>query len=144
MRRYLTNLRRDNSGSAVIEFALIGPAFIAMFMGVLQIGMGMQNYNALRSISADVSRYAVVNYQTSNHLTTSQIVTYANGIASAPPYGLTRARFSARITQATTQRVTGATEYTMVMTYRVPTFLGVIGIRDIPLTFTRPIFVLPA
>lgn len=142
MRWILARLGRDENGSTAIEFALIGPAFIAMFMGVLQLGLGMQNYNALRSVSADVARYAVVNYQTNNHLNTEQLQSYANGIASAPPYGLVRARFSVEITVAATQRVTGANEYNIHMTYDVPTVLTIIGMDDIPLTYDRPVFVI--
>lgn len=142
MRGFMSRLGRDASGSAAVEFALIGPAFIGMFMGVLQLGMGMQNYNALRSISADVSRYAVVNYQTRNRLNTAQLQDYAHGIASAPPYGLIRARFAVQITVAANQRVTGANEYNVHLTYRIPTFLAIFNISDIPLTYDRPIFVI--
>ena len=142
MRDTFSRLGRDTSGSTAIEFALIGPALIGMFMGVLQIGVGMQNYNAVRSVSADVARYAVVNYQTNNHLNTDQLQTYANGIASAAPYGLVRERFSVEITVAATQRVTGANEYNMHMTYDVPTFLSILGMDDIPLTYDRPVFVI--
>ena len=142
MRGFMSRLGRDASGSAAVEFALIGPALIGMFMGVLQLGMGMQNYNALRSISADVSRYAVVNYQTRNRLNTAQLQDYAHGIASAPPYGLIRARFAVQITVAANQRVTGANEYNVHLTYRIPTFLAIFNISDIPLTYDRPIFVI--
>jgi hypothetical protein len=45
------------------------------------------------------------------------------------------------VSLAGTQRVPGATEYTMQLQYNVPTFLGFIGVGEIPLTFTRPIFV---
>jgi Flp pilus assembly protein TadG len=142
MRRLLSSLRRSRDGSVAVEFALIGPVLIGMLLGVLQIGIGMQNYNALRGISADVARYAVVNYQTSNHLTISQLQDYTNGLASNAPYGLTRNRFTASVSPAASQRVAGATEYTMVLTYNVPTMLGIFGMADIPLTYNRPIFVI--
>lgn len=142
MRKFMALLGNDDSGSAAIEFALIGPAFLGMFMGIMQIGLGMQNYNALRSISADVSRYAVVNYQTSNRLTTTQLQTYANTVATAAPYGLTSSRFTATVTTATTQRVAGATEYSIQLNYQIPSVLQVIGIGEIPLSYARPIFVL--
>lgn len=135
-------LKRNTDGSVVVEFALLAPLFIGMFFGVMQVGVGMQNYNALRGVSGDVARYAVVNYQTNTRLTTSQLRDYANGRATNAPYGLVGSRFRATINNATTQRVAGATEYTMTLEYSVPTFLSVLGIRDIPLTFTRPIFVI--
>lgn len=141
MSKFLSRLRGDRQGSVAIEFALIGPVFITMFLGVLQIGIGMQNYNAMRGISADVARYAVVNYQTANRLTTSQLEDYARSVAAAPPYGLTRNRLTASVALATTQRVAGATEYTMTLDYTVPSVLGIMGMRDIPLSFDRPIFV---
>ena len=141
MLRHVKSLRDRTEGSVIVEFALLAPLLIGMFMGVLQIGIGMQNYNALRGIAGDVSRYAVVNYQTSNRLTTSQLQDYANGISAQAPYGLTRSRFNVTIADAATQRVTGAVEYTMTLRYNVPTMLGVMGVSDIPITFTRPIFV---
>ena len=141
MIRLLNQLRRSDDGSVAIEFALAGPVLIAMMMGILQFGIGMQNYNALRGISSDVARYAVVNYQTKNRLTAAQLETYANGIASRAPYGMIVQNFESQVTTAATQRVTGATEFTIELSYRVPTFLGFIGLGEIPLTYSRPIFV---
>ncbi|MFM5923996.1 MAG: TadE/TadG family type IV pilus assembly protein [Novosphingobium sp.] len=142
MRRFLSRFRRDRKGSVVVEFAMVGPILIGMFLGVLQLGIGMQNYNALRGISADVARYAVVNYQTSTRLTTSQLEDYAKGRASNAPYGLVRSRYAVTVANATTQRVAGATEYTISMTYRIPTMLAIFGIQDVPISFSRPIFVI--
>lgn len=139
--RLISALRADRNGSAAIEFALIGPAFIAMFMGVLQIGIGMQNYNALRSISADTARYAVVSYQKGTRINVIDLQDHAIAIGTAPPYGLRRDRLVAFAFTPIAQRVSGAAEFQMRLTYRIPTFLGVIGVRDIPLTYTRPIFV---
>lgn len=140
----LRRLRTDRDGSVAVEFALIGPALFGMLLGVLHIGIGMQNYNALRSVSGDVARFAVVNYQTRNRLSASQLEDYANGRASQAPYSLQRSRFEAHMAQATTQRVAGAVEYTLQLTYMVPTLLGVIGIDEFPITFTRPVFVIAA
>ena len=38
---FLNRLRRDEHGAAIVEFALLGPAFLLMLMGVLQVGMAM-------------------------------------------------------------------------------------------------------
>lgn len=141
MRRLLRRLRQERTGSVIVEFALIAPVFLGMFLGVLHLGIGMQNYNALRSVSGDVARYAVVNYQTNNRLTVGQLQDYANGIATQAPYGLVRSRFLASMSAATTQRVAGATEYTLTLTYNLPTMLSVIGIDEIPISYTRPVFV---
>lgn len=143
MRAMLKQIWHRQDGSVIVEFALIGPALLAMFLAVLHFGIGMQNYNALRSISGDVARYAVVNYQTDTRLTTGQLSDFANGIATRPPYGLQRSRFLATMQNAPVQRVVGATEYTLTLTYMVPTMLSIIGIDEIPITYTRPVFVVP-
>ena len=143
MKKFISALMLDQTASAAVEFALIGPLFLTMFMGVMQIGIGMQNYNALRSISADTARYAVVNYQRGNQLTAIQLQTYASNVAKAPPYGLQSTRFVSFVSTPITQRISGATEFQIRLTYRVRSWLGLIGIGEIPLTYTRPIFVLP-
>ena len=145
MMKKLALLRYDQTASAAVEFALIGPAFLAMFFGVMQVGIGMQNYNALRSISADTARWAVVNYQTGNQKTAIQMQQQATDLAAAPPYGLeVSPRFTAFVSSPTIQRVAGATEFRITLTYQVRTFLSFIGIGEIPLTYTRPIFVIPS
>lgn len=138
--RFLCSLRRDDRGSAAVEFALIGPALIGMMFGVLQVGIGMQNYNALRGAAGDVARYAVVNYQTANRLTDTQLTNYARTVATGSPYGLISDRLTASVAPATTQRVAGATEMTITYSYAVPTVLAVIGVGDIPISYSRPIF----
>ena len=142
MRHFLNWLRHDRSGSVIIEFALIGPTLIAMLFGVLQIGLAMQSYNALRAISADAARYAVVNYQTANKLTDVQIGAYARSLAIKAPYGLISNNVEVVLTTPATQRVTGATEMSLVINYNIPTVLTIIGIDNIPISYTRPIFLI--
>mgnify|MGYP001765268942 CR=1 FL=1 len=142
MRGLFKRLRDERQGSVIVEFALIAPVFIGMLLGVIHIGIAMQNYNALRGISGDVARYAVVNYQTNNRLSKSQLEDYANGLATNAPYGLSGDRFEAEMSPATTQRVAGAVEYTLSLTYQVPTMLNVLGIDEVPISFSRPVFVI--
>lgn len=140
-------LRRDSAGSVAIEFALIGPAMFAMLLGVMQIGIGMQNYNALRSVSAEVARYAVINAQDaaaqSNMTlrdTNDQLEDYAEEIATATPYGLQASKLTVTVTSVPT-RVDGASERSIQLQYNIPSVLGVIGIDSIPITYTRPVFI---
>lgn len=145
--RLLAGLRRNQLGSVAVEFALIGPAMLAMLLGVLQFGIGMQNYNALRSISAEVARYAVVDAQDaaaqSNMTlrdTNTQLETYARDIATVAPYGLKRSNLSVTVSSVPT-RVDGASERTIELRYNIPSVLGVIGINSIPITYTRAVFI---
>lgn len=135
-------IRRDENGAAAIEFALLGPAFLLMLMGVLQVGMAMQNYNAMRSLSADVARYAMVQYQTGNELSNSQIETFAENHALGAPYLLDQNRINVDVTNASTQRVAGATELQVIVSYQVDSLLGFAGIEFPFITYTRPIFLL--
>ena len=145
MKKLVPALLSDRTASAAVEFALIGPAFLAMFLGVMQIGIGMQNYNALRSISADTARWAVTNYQAGDQKTAIQMQQKATDLAAAAPYGLeVSPRFTVFVSSPTAQRVAGATEFRITVTYQVRTLLSVIGIGEIPLTYTRPIFVIPS
>ncbi|MDT0508104.1 TadE/TadG family type IV pilus assembly protein [Novosphingobium sp. MMS21-SN21R] len=136
----MRSLLRDRSGSVVVEFALIGPTFIALMLGVLQIGMGMQNYNALRSVGSDVMRYAVVNYQTNNDVTNIQVRDYARSIASRAPYGLNSTRLAITVAPVATSRVSGTIEKTLTLTYSVPTVLTIIGFGEFPITYSQSIF----
>ena len=73
MIRAIGRLKRDNSGAAVIEFAILAPVIFAMLLGVIQVGLSMQAQNALRSIASQTARYAVVEYQKGNEVTDGTI-----------------------------------------------------------------------
>lgn len=139
---FLKRIGRDEHGAAAIEFALLGPAFLLMLMGVLQVGIAVQNYNALRSLSADVARYAMVQYQTGNELSNSQLETFAENHALGAPYLLDQYRVNAVVTTASNQRVAGATELTITVSYQIDSLLGFAGIEFPFITYTRPVFLL--
>jgi Flp pilus assembly protein TadG len=136
----LRRLRSDRDGSTAIEFALIGPAFIALLLGVLQVGVGMQSYNALRNITADVSRHTVIQYQTDNRLTKNQIKLATISTATSSPYLLDANNLRVAVDPATIQRVDGATEFTINVSYQVPSILNLSGWASPTISHTRPIF----
>lgn len=142
MMRFLRPLARDNRGAAMIEFAILLPVIFGTFLGVLQVGLGMQAYNALRNVSADASRYAMIEYQKENEISVTAIEDQAKVIASAMPYAMEASKFDADVTKPATQRVDGAIEYELKTTYTIRSVLGFMGMQDIPISFTRPIFVL--
>lgn len=133
---------RHRGGSVVTEFALLAPTVMALMLGVFQIGIGMQNYNAMRSIASDVVRYATVNYQTGNELTNDQIRYYTRSIAIKNPYGLESSRLALRVTSVATPRVTGTIEKQVSMTYSIPTVLSFVGVDEFPITYTQPLFLM--
>lgn len=141
--KVFSQIRRNSDGAATVEFALLGPIMITMMMAVLQFGMAMWSYNSLRGVASDVARYAVINYQTNNKLTTSQLRDYTEAVATQAPYGMMLENLTITVDQATTQRVSGATELTLTVNYNFPTLLSVVGVGSIPMSFSRPIFLLP-
>ena len=140
----LDRIRRNDRGAVAIEFALLAPAFFIMLFGVMQVAIAMQNYNALRNVSADVARYAMIQYQTGNELSNSQLESFAENHALGAPYLLDQARVNAIITtpNAANQRVTGATERRIIVTYQVESLLDFAGIDGPFLRYTRPVFLL--
>lgn len=132
----------DRSGAAAIEFGILGPLLITMMIGVLQFGMGMQAYNAMRSASADVARYAVVQRQKGVAVDAAGLTTEATTIATASPYKLLTANLTSSVTLDTAgTQVAGATRYKIQYTYSVPNFLKIVSLPNISLTYSRPIFV---
>ena len=142
MARSFKSLLGDSSGSVAVEFALIGPVLIGGMLAVLQFGLGMQNYNALRSISADTARYAAVNLQKKSTIDNAAIKQFATTTAAAPPYGLNGNRLTVACTDDTTQNITGATRKTLTLDYKIPSMLAMFKINEIPLTYSRPIIVI--
>jgi Flp pilus assembly protein TadG len=142
MKSLRTHFAQDRSGSVAVEFALLAPTLITMLLGIFQIGIGMHNYNALRSASADIARYAVVCYQTLNQTCNedSEFESWARTRATASPYNLIGSRLTVNVDAVATPRVAGALEKTITLQYSVPSVLSMIGFNDIVLNYTRPVF----
>jgi Flp pilus assembly protein TadG len=137
--RFLRRLRLDVAGTAMLEFAIVGPAMILMLFGVLQVGIGLQNYNALRNVSADVARYAMVQYSTGNKLSNDQMIDYAKSVAEGSPY-LLKSDIQVSITDVALSQVTNAREKTLTIQYQIPSVLDSMGLEGPEITYTRPMF----
>lgn len=140
LRSCLAMLLRNDRGAMVVEFALLAPAFLMMVFGVMYVGMGLQNYNAIRNLSADVARQALVQQQNGNNLSPSQIRTFAFSRAGGAPYMLDPSRLEVLVDDADTQRITGVRELEVVVTYQVDNMLEFAGIPAPFFTYTRPVF----
>lgn len=140
--RKIQNIIRNEDGATIIEFALLGPMVIGLMIAVLQLGMAMQSYNAVRSVTAETARYALVEYQKGNGVDNANIQTTALDIADGAPYLLIRQDLTVNITDAATQRVNGARELTVDVSYRVPNILPFFDWVRPTVTHERPIFLL--
>lgn len=136
MRRWYVRFGADSSAAAAVEFALIAPIFFALAVGAMQLGFAMRDYNSLRGAGGDIARYAVVNYK----LTDAQLTNYARSVAIRQPYALDNARLGATVVTADEQRVAGAIEKTITLTYTFQTDFGIEQLSHIRLQFSRPVY----
>jgi Flp pilus assembly protein TadG len=134
-------IARDREGAVIIEFAILGPLVLGLMIGVFQIGLAMQAYNSMRSVAGEAARYAAVEYQKGNSPDNNALETQAIAIATADPYILDPS-VVIDVSDAAIQRVTGAREMTITITYTVPAFLPFFDWASPTLTHSRPIFVL--
>jgi len=142
LRRFHRRLSGDRAGAAAVEFALAGPLVIMLIMAVLQVGMAMQSYNAIRNVAADTARFAVVQYQRGASPEVGAIEAQARTIATGGAYLLKSDAFTARVEDAAAQRVDGARELTLTVSYTVPAILPFTDWTAVSIDFSRPIFVL--
>ena len=100
-----------------------------MLFGVLQVGIGLQNYNAMRSLSADVARYAMIEQAKGTVMSNSALDTYADNLGSGAPYLLIADNLDVTIAAATTPQISDATELTLTIEYQIPSVLSPLGTR---------------
>ena len=137
----MKRLVKDRSGSAAVEMALAGPLFLTLLMGVFVGADYMQTHNALRAASSDVAREVIVAYQRDNDLTTSQIQEIARGVAVGVPYGLDTDKLTVSAALSGSSRVTNAQEINLTYTYSMESFVPIVPLPVITMTYARPIFV---
>lgn len=138
---FFKRLRRDERGTAIIEFALLAPVIFGLFFGLIQIGISMQAYNSLRGVASDTARYAVVEYMNGDLVDDSTIANKATSIATGAPY-LLNSSVSATITPVANPRVHGTHEKKLRITYTPPTVLPFFDFTSKQMSYERPIFVI--
>lgn len=131
---------RNEDGATVVEFALLIPVIFASFMGVLQAGLSMMTYNSLRNLTAETSRYTLVEYQSSNEISLDQIKT--DGKNRAAMHGFVPENLVVDVTQPETQRIEGAIELNITAQYKVTSVMAFLGIDHFDVSFSRPIFLI--
>lgn len=133
-------LRRDCRGSTLLEFAILAPLLITVIVGVFQVGMQMQSYNAMRSAMSDTARNTVVQFQLNNTREPADIEGTAYGIAISPPYGLKGDRLDIDVSEVTSE-VADTRKFQIQMTYQPENLLGIADIQALTLSYSRPVYV---
>ena len=135
-------LTKDRHGSSAVEFALLAPVFIGLMMGVVEVGIYMQNFNAVRSLAAESSRFAAVEYQKNNKMTVPTLETNIRSMAVASPYNLSDDRLHVDIDEVSPSAIDGARQFNITLTYDLPDIVGGISIDNISIDYSRQVFVL--
>lgn len=137
-------LCRNDRGAVLVEFALLAPVLIVMMLGVLQVGLTMQNYNAVRNVSADIARYAMIQYTDGHPITADALEAHTLAVAEASPYLLSSDRITVHATDVATPQVTGTAEKTLTISYQIPTVLDNLGLRGPSISYSRSLIVTPS
>lgn len=135
-------LRSDQRGSVLVEFALLAPVFLTLLLGVLQVGLQVQNSNAVRNVASDGARFAVVQYQLNRGSATDVIETWIRSRAVSRAYNLDTDRLTVTVTEVATSRVAGAREMQIQVAYAGPDFLAFVSGDALNIDYERPVFLL--
>ncbi len=81
----LSRVRRDSSGSSLVEFALCSVLLIMITFGLIQSCLGLYAYNFISDAARSAARYAVVRGSSCSGMpdcgiTSAQVQTYVRGI----------------------------------------------------------------
>ena len=144
VRAFITGLTRDRHGSVLVEFALLAPVLLTLLVGVLQVGIHVQNANAVRNLASDGARAAVVEYQRGNLLTAGQIAAEIQARGVGPRYNLVLERLHVAVEEQTPSQIDGVTEMRIDIIYRMPNFLAFVDLSVLDIEYRRPVFLLPA
>lgn len=138
----LHRLTASERGASAIEFALLAPVFIGLMMGVVEVGLYMQNYNAVRSLASDASRFAAVEYQKNNVISEDVLEANIHAMGVTLPYNLLDTQLTVTVTEVTPARVNGAREFDLDIDYALPDIIGGTTIDNFTVSYSRPLFVL--
>ncbi|AKM09989.1 TadE/TadG family type IV pilus assembly protein [Croceicoccus naphthovorans] len=138
---FLNRWRKDETGTTIIEVAILFPVLISMLIGVFQVGLYLQAQNSVRSLAGEMSRYMAVEAQKNNVLTDSQIEIKAFTLAVTAPYMLQADRLQVYIDDSPTQDMDRVRKIDVNMIYDVPSLLGFSKVPVLTLDYTRTVFV---
>ena len=145
MREHLASfgkrLARDERGGTLVEFALVSPIMLTLLFGVIQVGLHVQNANAVRNLAARAPS-AVVEYQRGNSLSANQIAAEIRARGVGPKYHLNLDRLDVVVTEEAS-RIGGVDEMSIAISYDMPNYLAFVDLSDLTIEYERPVFLLP-
>lgn len=139
----LRDILRQQRASTLVEFALLAPAFLMLLIGALQVGLQIQNYNSVRNLAADGSRFAVVQYQKGVKVDPSVIETWIRSRATGGIYNLNTDRLDVTVTQPLAgSQIAGTKQMDINIGYAAPNYVPQIIGSALNLSYSRPVFLM--
>lgn len=135
------NVLRTTRAAAAVEFALLAPLFFGLLFGVLQVGIYLQNYNAVQSVASDGVRIVMIEYQKGNELSDEQIRSVILARAVNAPYLLDTDRLIVNVDRSDDSRISGATEIEIEIGYTLADFVPGYELPGSTIRYERSIFV---
>jgi Flp pilus assembly protein TadG len=83
MTRLWSKLRRNEGGASAVEFALVAPAFLALVLGIANVGIFFFAHAGLKSAVAEGARYASISPKPTNALIAARITERRFGLNPA-------------------------------------------------------------
>jgi Flp pilus assembly protein TadG len=118
------SLWRCRGGATAVEFAFVGPVFLIMVLGIVELGRAMWIKNTLQFAVEETSRYAMMNPSAG----TSTLETYA-GTKIVGSTVLTSGNFS-----ASTETVSGTTYVIITGSYAFESLVPLVPIPAVTLS----------
>ena len=107
MPMHLKLLWRDRRGNAAVEFSLVAPVAVMLFLGIIEFSVTLGTYSALQQIAAEATRAALPGL---NGTQQTQLANqYVSGVL--PSYGWIDA------TKVSVATITAATTLTVTLNY---------------------------
>lgn len=141
VRPLVQTVLHNSRAVAAVEFALLAPLFFALLFGVLQVGIYLQNYNAVQSVVADGVRIVMIEYQKDNELSDEQIRSVILARAVNAPYLLETDRLIVNVDRSGGSRISGAAEIDIEIRYTLSDIVPGYELPGSTVTHERSIFV---
>ena len=111
--------RRREAGAVAVEFALILPIFLALVLGIAEMGRAFNIQVSLSEAARQASRYAAIHCVNDGYVASSA---QAAGVAAAPSVALTNANVA--ITYTGTGTCADGNDVSVTVSYTTPWMTG--------------------
>jgi Flp pilus assembly protein TadG len=122
LEKFRLSCRRNRSGVAVVEFAIVAPVFVLFVLGMIEVARGLMIQEVVINAAREGARAAVVDTSTSSSVT-STVQTYLTA-ANVPTTAATITVTIPATRYNNYATVTVAVPYSKVSWVPVPKFLG--------------------